>query len=137
MDALLSNEASLGRTGAVEHALEARQPTLRQDDPTQFSNLVQGNLERFDAMVASIRAYLDIGDSIESRLGEIAMPTLMVHGDADTTIPVGCGIQLHQNIPHSEFHVVPGAIHGLMINEPRHMGNMISEFLDEVPVRQA
>lgn len=137
LDNLLANEAALGRTGAVEKALEARQPTLRQDDPAQFSKLAQINLERFDGIILSIRAYLDIGDGIESRLAEITMPTMIVHGDADTTIPVGCGIHLHELIPHSEFHIFPGAIHGLMANEPRRMGNMITEYLDEIIVRQS
>ena len=121
----------------MEKALEARQPTLRQDDPDQFSKLAQINLDRFDGIVMSIRSYLDIGDSIESRLSEIAMPTMVVHGDADTTIPVSCGIHLHELIPHSEFHIFPGAVHGLMANEHRRMGNMITEFLDEIVVRQS
>jgi pimeloyl-ACP methyl ester carboxylesterase len=137
LDNLLANEAALGRTGAVEKALEARQPALRHDDPAQFSKLSQINLDRFDGIIMSIKAYLDIGDSIESRLAEIAMPTMIVHGDADTTIPVGCGIHLHELIPHSEFHIFPGALHGLMSNEPRRMGNMITEFLEEIIVKQS
>ena len=136
LDSLLSNEAALGRPAAVEQALEARQPALRQDDPAQFTKLSQINLERFDGIIMSIRAYLDIGDSIESRLAELTMPTMIVHGDADTTIPVECGIHLHQCIPHSEFHIFPGAQHGLMANEPRRMANMITEFLEELAVRQ-
>ena len=136
LDALLSNQAALGRTAAVEQALEARQPALRQDDPAQFAKLSQINLERFDGIIMSIRAYLDIGDSIESRLTELTMPTMIVHGDADTTIPVECGIHLHQCIPHSEFHIFPGAVHGLMANEPRRMANMITEFLEELAVTQ-
>lgn len=133
---LLSNEAALGREAAVEKALEARQPELRASDPAQFARLKDINLERFDGIVNSIRAYLDIGDSIESRLAELTMPTMIVHGDADTTIPVGCGLQLHQCIPHSEFHIFPGAQHGLMTNEAGRMGGLITEFLDELTVRQ-
>lgn len=136
LDNLLSNEAAHGRTAAVEQALEARQPTLRQDDPAQFTKLRQINLERFDGIILSIRAYLDIGDSIESRLAELTMPTMIVHGDADTTIPVECGLHLHQCIPHSELHIFPGAQHGLMTNEARRMGGLITEFLEELTVRQ-
>ena len=136
LDNLLANESAHGRTAAVESALEARQPTLRQDDPAQFSKLSQINLERFDGIIMSIRAYLDIGDSLESRLAELTMPTMIVHGDADTTIPVGCGQQLHQAIPHSEFHIFPGAQHGLMTNEARRIGGLITEFLEELTVRQ-
>ena len=137
LDNLLANEAAHGREAAVEKALEIRQPKLRQDDPAQFSKLSQVNLERFDGIIKSIQSYLDIADSIESRLAEISMPTMIVHGDADITIPVGCGIRLHELIAHSEFHIFPGAEHGLMANEPRRMGNMIVEFLDEIIVRQS
>ena len=136
VDSLLSNEAALGRLTAVEKALEARQPQLRASDPAQFGRLRDINLERFDGIVMSIRAYLDIGNSLESRLAELNIPTMIVHGDADTTIPVGCGLQLHECIPHSEFHIFPGAQHGLMTNEARRMGSIITEFLEELAVRQ-
>lgn len=137
LDGLLSNEAALGRVAAVEKALEARQPQLRAGDPSQFQRLRDINLERFDGIVMSIRAYLEIGSRIESRLAELTMPTLIVHGDADTTIPVECGRQLHQRISHSELHIFPGAGHGLMTNEAGRMGGLISEFLEELAVRQA
>ena len=131
LDGLLSNEATLGREAAVEKALEARQPTLRSDDPLRFRRLRDINIERFDGMTMSIRAYLDIGDRLESRLGELTMPTMIVHGDADSIIPVTCAIELHQAIDRSELHIVPGAGHGLMTNESNRMGNLIHEFVEE------
>ena len=135
IDGLQSHEAAFGRAAAVEKALEARQPQLRASDPAQFARLRDINLERFDGIVMSIRAYLDIGESIESRLAELTMPTMIVHGDADSTIPVECGRQLHQRIPHSELHVFPGGEHGLMTNEPGRMGSLITEFLEELVIR--
>ena len=135
VDGLLSNEAALGRLAAVEKALEARQPKLRASDPAQFERLRDINLERFDGIVMSIRAYLDIGDRIECRLAELTMPTMIVHGDADTTIPVACGRQLHECIPSSELHIFPGAEHGLMTNEAGRMGSLVTEFLEELVIR--
>lgn len=135
VDGLLSNEAALGRAAAVEKALEARQPKLRASDPAQFERLRDINLERFDGIVMSIRAYLDIGDGIESRLAELTMPTMIAHGDADITIPVACGQQLHQYIPSSELHIFPGGEHGLMTNEAGRMGILITEFLEELVIR--
>ena len=132
LDGLLSNEATLGREAAVEKALEARQPTLRSDDPLRFRRLRDINVERFDGITNSIRAYLAIGDRLESRLREITMPTMIVHGDADTIIPVTCAIELHQAIDGSELHIAPRAGHGLMTNESTRMGNLIQEFVEEL-----
>ena len=136
LDDLLANEAALGRLAAVQKALDARQPDLRRSEPVQFQKLCRINLERFDGITQSIRAYLDIGDSIDSRLAELTMPTLIVHGDADTTIPVACGYRLHDGIPDSELHVIPGAQHGLMTNEADKTRTLILEFLERSVVRR-
>ena len=45
------------------------------------------------------------------------MPTLVVHGDADSRIPVECGRSLASGIAGAELHEIPGAEHGLMTNE--------------------
>ena len=71
----------------------------------------------FDGIAATQQAYLDIGDSLESRLSELKMPTLVVHGDADSRIPVECGRSLASGIADAELHVIAGAEHGLMTNE--------------------
>ena len=60
---------------------------------------------------------MDIGNSLESRLAELKMPVAIIHGDADSRIPVECGDALHAGIPHSQLHVIPGAEHGLMTND--------------------
>ena len=108
LEALRSTTLRLGKAAAVEQALESRWPGLRQRDPERFGRLRQINLEQFDGLAKTIQSYLDIGDSIERRLGELAMPTLIVHGDADTRIPVACAHQLHTAIHGSQLHVLPG-----------------------------
>ena len=45
------------------------------------------------------------------------MRTLVVHGDADSRIPVECGRSLASGIGGAELHEIPGAEHGLMTNE--------------------
>jgi pimeloyl-ACP methyl ester carboxylesterase len=76
-----------------------------------------------------MQGYLDIKDNLESRLAELAMPTLVTHGDEDSRIPVEYGRQLHRAIAGSELFIVPGAEHGLMGNEPPLMRKVILEFL--------
>ena len=129
LDALLANQAAHGKAVSVEKALEARQPALRESDPVRFDELRRVNLEQFDGLAQSLRGYLAIGDSIESRLGELTMPTMIVHGEADSRIPVACANSLHQGIPGSELHIIPGAEHGLMTNEAERMQALILQFL--------
>ena len=106
-----------GRAAAVERAISERFPQMAADDPGRFARIVQDNLGRIDGIAATQQAYLDIGDSLENRLGELKMPVTIVHGDADSRIPVECGRSLHEAIAHSDWHAIPGAEHGLMTND--------------------
>jgi 3-oxoadipate enol-lactonase len=130
LDQLYATEAANGRLAAAEDAIGSRWPGLRQAQPIRFQRLVDIHLERFDGIAKTIQSYLDIGDSLESRLSEIQMPTLIVHGDADSRIPVRCGRQLQDGIPGSELYIVPGAEHGLLANEPELVRNLILQFLE-------
>jgi pimeloyl-ACP methyl ester carboxylesterase len=57
-------------------------------------------------------AYL--GSDLTGRLAEITMPTFIIHGDADSVVPVAGAHQLHEGIRNSELRILPGAQHGLM-----------------------
>ena len=109
--------AAVGRSAAVEQALSDRFPRMASDDPERFARIAQENLGRIDGIAATQQAYLDIGDSLESRLQELQMATLVVHGDADSRIPVECGRSLGAGISNAELHIIGGAEHGLMTNE--------------------
>jgi pimeloyl-ACP methyl ester carboxylesterase len=136
LDSLIANEAAYGREGSVERGIEARNPGLRESDPARFQRLKVVNLEKFPGMLASIPAYLDIGGSLEGRLSSLDIPTLIVHGDADTTIPVSCAHTLYEMISDAQIEIVPGAVHGLMANEPDLVRKMIVDFIEKkAPVR--
>ena len=57
------------------------------------------------------------------------MPTLIVHGDADSRTPVACAYRMHQGIPGSELHIIPGAEPGLMTNGAPRIRALILQFL--------
>ena len=132
LDNLRSNETAYGRDGSVERGLEFRNPGMRENDPGRFQRLRETNLEKFPGMVASIQAYLDIGDSIETRLSSLKMPTLIVHGDADERIPVECAHRLHEKITGSELRIIPGAVHGLTSNEAPKLQELMLDFFGRV-----
>ena len=92
----------------------------------------QRDISQYRAIAKTIQSYLDIGNSLEDRLGELSMPTLIIHGDQDDRIPLECGLQLHASIAQSEFYLIPNAGHGLLSNKPRDTRNLIIQFLEKV-----
>ena len=75
-------------------------------------------------------AYVDL--DYASRLNEIIVDTLVIHGDADVQVPYSLGVELAKGIKGSKFITIPGAGHGLMANNETI--NHIKEFcgnLDE------
>lgn len=63
------------------------------------------------AMLLNMDAYR--GYDCSSHLGEIHVPTLIVDGTADATVPIEYSEHLLARIPHAEFHAVEGAGHGI------------------------
>jgi len=105
-----------GRAAAVERARSERFPQLAVDDPERFARIASENLARVDGIAATQQAYLDIGDSLESRLGELQMPVNIVHGDLDSRIPIECGYSLNDAIRQAQLYIIRDAEHGLMTN---------------------
>lgn len=137
LDHALGAERSEGRAAAAESAILFRQPQLKTQDPARLARLARERAERWDGINRTIEAYLAIGDSIERRMGEIRQPTVITHGDADTTIPVRCGYDLHRLAAGSELHIIPGAVHGLTANEPDRTRAIAVDFIERVARRAA
>ena len=138
LEQILVCQASSGDTTAAADALEKGWPGISRREPARFQALLETGQERLDAIANTIQSYLDIGNSLESRLAELIMPTLIVHGDADSRIPLHCGRQLQNSISSAELYIIPGAEHGLLSNEPRAVRNLIFQFLERfAPVSSA
>jgi len=55
-----------------------------------------------------------IGYDFEDDFPEFAMPVCVIHGNADRVVPLELGEELHNGIPHSEFHEIEGATHDVL-----------------------
>lgn len=55
-----------------------------------------------------------VGCDLTERLAALSMPTFIIHGDADSVVPVAGAHKLHDGIGGSELRILAGAEHGLM-----------------------
>jgi pimeloyl-ACP methyl ester carboxylesterase len=68
--------------------------------------------------------------STESRLPDVAVPTLIIGGERDSFTPAWLSRRMHQRIPNSELMIVPGGTHIAPIEIPELVGLRIERFLE-------
>jgi pimeloyl-ACP methyl ester carboxylesterase len=66
---------------------------------------------------------------VYDRLPEIAAPTLVLHGGADTVIDTRNGELLAARIPGAQLHVVPDRGHLLLLEEAELLARVVIDFL--------
>ena len=65
-----------------------------------------------------------------SELKNVNVPTLIVHGDADKTVPIATSAeQVAKGIKDNTYEVIKGAPHGLNITHPGELNKILIEFL--------
>jgi pimeloyl-ACP methyl ester carboxylesterase len=89
-------------------------------------HIVNLNLRNFTLMAQSMNNH-----SAVSVLPRIKVPTLIVVGDQDTFTPVDVAQKMHELVPNSEFHIVPGGSHAGVIEFPDVFIGHIQQFLDK------
>jgi 2-hydroxy-6-oxonona-2,4-dienedioate hydrolase len=69
--------------------------------------------------------------SAAERLGDIAMPTLVVCGDRDRSATPADAIVMWEGIPNARLSVLPGCAHGAHLEKPDMFNQVLSDFLAE------
>jgi pimeloyl-ACP methyl ester carboxylesterase len=91
------------------------------------------NSDARSAFLHTLRSVIDIHGqrvSANDRLYLLeSMPTLIVWGGRDNTIPVGHGRGAHETIPGSEFRVLDRAAHFPHLEDPDGLSAALREFL--------
>ncbi|MEU3838576.1 SDR family NAD(P)-dependent oxidoreductase [Streptomyces sp. NPDC028635] len=80
--------------------------------------------------------YLDVfaaAPDLLGRLGDIAVPTLIVQGRHDTVIPQKTAHLLHGAIPDARYHEVADAGHFPSLSSAEEFNTVLSAFLEEFP----
>jgi non-heme chloroperoxidase len=64
-------------------------------------------------------------------LAKVTVPTLVIHGDADGTVPFeGSGKRTHEAVAGSELHLIAGGPHGCNVSHAAEFNRRLIEFLN-------
>jgi pimeloyl-ACP methyl ester carboxylesterase len=63
------------------------------------------------------------------RLGEIQVPTLVIHGANDNLVPLECARQANQRIAGSQLEIIPSCGHWPQRDSPDEFNRIVKEFL--------
>jgi len=84
-----------------------------------------------EGVIAALRAMAARPDST-SMLAGIRVPTLVVHGEDDSIIPLEEARQMAESIPGAGFETIPGAGHLLNLESPQRFNQVLREFLESL-----
>jgi pimeloyl-ACP methyl ester carboxylesterase len=85
------------------------------------------------AFLQTLRSVIDVqGQKVSARdrlylLGE--MPTLIVWGERDRTIPLSHGLEAQHSIPNCRFETLPKAAHFPNLEDPEGLAGVLEDFL--------
>jgi pimeloyl-ACP methyl ester carboxylesterase len=86
------------------------------------------------AFLHTLRSVIDVhGQRVSARdrlylLG--SMPTLVVWGERDNTIPLEHGRATHEAVPHSRFETLPHAAHFPHLEDPDGLARVLRDFIE-------
>jgi pimeloyl-ACP methyl ester carboxylesterase len=105
----------------LQAAVRALRPLERPQARAAFLHTLRSVIDvRGQRVSATDRLYL-----LES------MPTLIVWGERDNTIPLAHGRAAHAAVPHSRWRTLPRAAHFPHLEEPQALAAVLREFLAE------
>jgi pimeloyl-ACP methyl ester carboxylesterase len=67
-------------------------------------------------------------------IDKISVPTLVIHGSADTNVDFSHGELLAATIPNAKFHVIEGGDHMMPFTHEEEVQGVIAEFIESVIV---
>jgi pimeloyl-ACP methyl ester carboxylesterase len=125
--------AAIDRTGARLRDRGSRRGVYLQAIARAMRPLEDAAARR--AFLQTLRSVIDVrGQHVGARdrlylLGEL--PTLIVWGERDNTIPISHGRAAHDLIPNSRFVTLPKAAHFPNLEDPNGLADALLEWLDD------
>jgi len=88
-----------------------------------------------EAFLQTLRAVIDTRGQRVSATDRLylmeALPTMIVWGERDNTIPLRHGRSAHEAIPHSHFRTLPDAAHFPHLEDPDGLSELLREFVKD------
>jgi pimeloyl-ACP methyl ester carboxylesterase len=86
-----------------------------------------------EAFLHTLRAVIDVHGQRVSATDRLylleALPTMIVWGERDNTIPLAHGRDAHAAIPHATFQTLPRAAHFPHLEDPDGLSELLREFI--------
>ena len=86
------------------------------------------------AFLQTLRSVIDIRGQRVSAVDRLylleSVPTLIVWGERDNTIPIDHGRAMHEAVPHSRFETLAKAAHFPHIDDPHGLAAVLRDFLE-------
>jgi pimeloyl-ACP methyl ester carboxylesterase len=93
------------------------------------------NADARQAFLHTLRAVIDVQGQRVSATDRLylldSMPTLIMWGERDRTIPLAHGRSAHEAIPHSFFRTLPNVAHFPHLEDPDGVARILREFMRE------
>jgi pimeloyl-ACP methyl ester carboxylesterase len=91
------------------------------------------------AFLETLRSVIDVRGQRVSAVDRLYLlgpvPTLVVWGERDNTIPLAHGRAAHELIPNSRFEALPRAAHFPHLEDPEGLARVLADFLERTPPR--
>ena len=114
--------------GPSRPELEVWRRARHQDYVDKLRDLPEEELRRFSlGLFHNYAAF--VGRDLTPQLPRLSMPVHVLHGTADSVVPVRHGEALHAAIAHSKLHLLDGLGHGLFYY--RESVELVRRVLDE------
>lgn len=139
-----SEEGKAGRSKSVaiveaegtESIIAGMLPKLMAPDSYKDDELVDFVKEiiegtSVEGMIGALQAMRDRPDST-STLAKIAVPTLIIHGEADQLIPIAEAEAMYRAIEEAEMVVIENAGHLPNLEQPDIFNDAVVDFLEEL-----
>lgn len=129
--------AAAAREKGVDAVIEAMLPNLlspytRENDPDLIEYVEE--MMRSTSVEGIVGALMGMKERPDSRptLAEIDVPTLIIHGADDKTIPVSEAEAMHEAIEDSQLVIIDGAGHLPNLEQPDAFNDAIMDFLENL-----
>lgn len=90
------------------------------------------NIAASSSAIASVACAPAILEDFRQDLTHIDIPTLVIHGDADRTVPIAAsGLRTAKLIKGARFVIVPGGPHGITWTHAEQVNHELVNFLGQ------